>query len=112
MKKSFVKLIVSFVLVIAVLLPVFAINSYADSNTILAFSSNSVTVGETVVVTVTVNGTVISGADIEVSYESEFLEFVSGDNASGGAGSLKIVADVDPASRKSFSLTFRTLTSV
>lgn len=114
MKKSFLKLIISLVLVIAVLLPAFSITSYADDdNTLLAFSSDTVTVGDTVDVTVTVTGTAITVVHIDtLTYDSEILEFISGDFASGGAGSLRIFATFnDPASSKRFKIKFRALKS-
>lgn len=64
--------------------------TYAASGTI-AFSDPSVMEGNEVNVTMKITGdAVMSKADIMLSYNADLLEFVSGSNAEGGAGSIRV----------------------
>lgn len=53
----------------------------------------------------------MGGADIVLSYDPAVIEFVSGNNANGGAGTVRLVGTMDSASTKSFnfSLKFKAL---
>ena len=80
----------------------------------IAFSDPSTTTGETVSVNMKVTSTgdeTIGRADVTLSYDASMLEFVSGDGASGGAGTLKVTGSSNSTSSKelAFVLTFRAL---
>ncbi len=65
---------------------------YAAQGTI-SFSDPSVTVGEEVNVTMKISadeGTALTNANVVITYPSEKLEFVSGTDADGGAGAVRI----------------------
>lgn len=53
----------------------------------------------------------MGGADIVLSYDPAVIEFVSGNNANGGAGTVRLVGTMDSANTKSFdfSLKFKAL---
>jgi len=104
MKKT-VKVLLSIMLVSIMLFSVCAINVFA-ANTIISFNKNSVSVGDTVTVTVSLNaGEPIYGVECVVNYNSSLLEYKSG-TASGSAGTLKIVEAPSGESKVSYKLTF------
>ncbi len=113
MNRKLKKLIVSVLAVcmIAVVMPFGQMVSWA-SNTKIAFSDPSVMVGNEVTVTMKVTSdTPLGTAEIMLAYDPNILEFVSGSNANGGAGAIKILGTMDSADQKSFqfSLKFKTL---
>lgn len=113
MNRKLRKLIVSVMAVcmIAVVVPFGQMVSWA-SNTKIAFSDPSVMVGNEVTVTMKVTSdTALGTAEIMLAYDPNILEFVSGSNANGGAGAIKILGTMDSADQKSFnfSLKFKTL---
>lgn len=77
----------------------------------IAFSDPTVTVGDEVSVTmkITTPDGNLGKADLMLAYDSSMLEYVSGTNASGGAGSIKVSTATDTANTKemSFSLKFK-----
>ena len=80
----------------------------------IAFSDPSASTGETVNVKMKISSTgdeTIGRADVTLTYDSSMLEFVSGDGASGGAGTLKVTGSSNTTNAKelSFMLTFRAL---
>ncbi len=80
----------------------------------IAFSDPSTTAGETVDVTMKITSTgdeTIGSAVVTLSYDPSFLEFIGGEGASGGAGTLRVTGSTDsqPASELGFSLSFRAL---
>ncbi len=80
----------------------------------IAFSDPSTTIGETVSVNMKVTSTgeeTIGRADVTLSYDASMLEFVSGEGASGGAGTLKVTGSSNStsATELTFVLTFRAL---
>lgn len=80
----------------------------------IAFSDPSSTTGETVNINMKITSTgeeTIGRADVTLSYDSSMLEFVSGDGASGGAGTLKVTGSSNSTDSKelAFVLTFRAL---
>lgn len=80
----------------------------------IAFSDPSTTTGETVSVNMKVTATGeenIGRADVTLSYDASMLEFVSGEGASGGAGTLKVTGSSNStsATELAFVLTFRAL---
>lgn len=80
----------------------------------IAFSDPSVTTGDTVTVNMRITSTgeeKIGSADVMLSYDSTLLEFVSGEGASGGAGSVRVTGSTNSqtATELAFTLTFRAL---
>lgn len=113
MNKKLKKLIVSVMAVcmIAVVVPLGQMVSWA-SNTKIAFSDPSVMVGNEVTVTMKVTSdTPLGTAEIMLAYDPGILEFVSGSNANGGAGAIKVLGTMESADQKSFNFTlkFKTL---
>lgn len=49
----------------------------------------------------------LGGADIVLSYDPAVIEFVSGNNANGGAGTVRLVGTMDSASTKSFDFSLK-----
>ena len=80
----------------------------------IAFSDRSVTTGETVSINMKITSTgteTIGRADVTLSYDPSLLEFVSGDGASGGAGTVRVTgsSDSESATELTFVLEFRAL---
>ena len=80
----------------------------------IAFSDPSTTTGQTVTVNMKITSTgteTIGRADVTLSYDASLLEFVSGDGASGGAGTVRVTGSTDSqnATDLTFVLTFRAL---
>ena len=99
LKKSLV-CIISLILLISVCS--FPVN--AVSGSIISFSSNTIAVGDSVTVTVTINpGVAMTGVQFNLSYDANLLSFVSSDYAAGGAGVLTFAES--PASKTSVSYT-------
>ena len=79
-----------FICVMAVLLPWYAMTAYAATGRI-AFSDPSAAVGSEFTVKMKVTGSeALSTADIMLSYDSASLEFVSGTDADGGNGAVRV----------------------
>ena len=49
----------------------------------------------------------MGGADIVLSYDPAVIEFVSGNNANGGAGTGRLVGTMDSANTKSFDFSLK-----
>ena len=49
----------------------------------------------------------LGASDVVLSYDPSVIEFVSGNNASGGAGSVRLVGTMDSNSTKAFSYTLK-----
>ena len=100
------------VCVLALAAPFSGMESWASSGKI-SFSDPSAMVGNQVTVNVKVTATegALGGADIMLAYDPSVLEFVSGTNANGGAGSIRLIGTMDSDNTTSFSytLTFKTL---
>lgn len=80
----------------------------------ITFSDPSVTVGSSVTVTMKVAGTdKLESADIMLSYDSGALEFVSGTDAEGGAGAVRVHGNggTPGSGTMTFSLQFNALTA-
>ncbi len=104
MKKT-IKALLSVMLVCIMVCSICATNVSA-ANTIISFSKNSVTVGDTVTVTFSFNaGEPIYGIECVINYNSDILQYKSG-TASGSAGVLKIVESPSGQSKVSYQLTF------
>lgn len=111
MKNILFKTSISIIIVLSLMISMFSFVTFAaPGDTILSFSSSSVTVGSSVSVTVKVSGIAISGAQLNVAYDSNILSYVSG-ATSGGAGIVQLVKEVDPTTSASFTINFATLKS-
>lgn len=78
----------------------------------IAFSDPSVMVGNDVTVTMKVTSdSALGTAEIMLAYDPSVLEFVSGTNANGGAGAIKVLGTMESADQKAFNFTlkFKTL---
>lgn len=103
--KRIVKSLLSVLLVLILVCSICSINVFA-AGTVISFNKKSVSVGDSVVVTVTFNaGEAMYGLEGVVNYDSSVLEYKSG-NAVGSAGSLKIVESPSGQTKQSYSLTF------
>ena len=88
--------------------PVGGISAYASSAKI-SFSDPSATVGQEFSVNVKISSQDgnLGASDVVLSYDPSVIEFVSGNNASGGAGSVRLVRTMDSNSTKAFSYTLK-----
>ena len=76
------------------------------AGTIISFSKKSLTVGDTVTVTITLNaGEAMYAVGCIINYDNSVINYTSG-NASGGAGSVSIAESPSGATKVSYSLTF------
>lgn len=79
----------------------------------IAFSDPSAGVGEefTVSVKVTTGDGTLGASDVMLSYDPAYIEFVSGSNASGGGGSVRLIGtmDSDTTTVFSYNLKFKAL---
>lgn len=108
--KKFKMLLISTFIIISILLNCFIINISAASS-IISFNKKNLTVGDTLTVSITINaGEAMYGASCIVNYDSNVLEYKSG-NASGGAGTLQIVEAPSGESKVTYSLTFTAKTA-
>ena len=74
----------------------------------IAFSDPSVMVGNEVTVNMKVTSdSALGTAEIMLTYDPNILEFVSGTNANGGAGAIKVLGTMDSADQKAFSFTLK-----
>ena len=93
----------------AVMIPFHLMTAWA-ADAKISFSDPSVMVGKEVSVTMkvdSVSGDPLGGADVTLSYDPNVLEFVSGTNASGGAGSVRVIGSMDSADTKTFKFTLK-----
>ena len=85
----------------------FSVCTSAASNASISFSSNTVTVGSSVTVTVTVNpGQTFNAVSYNVNYDESILQFTSSEQATGGAGVLKVVESFADKTSVSYSMVF------
>ena len=108
-----IKRILLVLCITAAMIPFQNFKAYAATGKI-SFTDPSVTVGTAVSVTMSIEATddsYLGAAEIMLSYDSSILEFTGGDNANGGAGSIRVVGFTSSASEKkmSFQLNFNTL---
>ena len=89
---------------LTIAMPVSGISAYASSAKI-SFSDPSATVGQefSVNVKITSQDGNLGSSDVVLSYDPAVIEFVSGNNASGGAGSIRLKGTMDSSSTKAFS---------
>lgn len=82
---------------------------YAASGKI-TFSDPSASVGNQVSVNMKIalsDGTGLGNSDVMLEYDASALEFVSGTNANGGAGSVRVVGSMESANQTTFSFTLK-----
>lgn len=105
LKQLVTSLILAFL--IGSVLPYHLFDAYAASARI-SFSDLSVMVGNEVNVTMKVTSAdALGGADVTLSYDPNILEFVGGNNANGGAGSIRLLGSMDTSNTTSFSFTLK-----
>ncbi len=110
MKKSFIKIITILVAVsVAVSCLIFTASA---AGTTISFSSSKPSVNDSVTVTVTVNADGnMYGTEFSVNYNPDVLRFESGENATGGAGVVKVVYSVSGKTKQSCPLKFTAIAS-
>lgn len=93
---------------LAVSAPAGGILSYAASARI-SFSDPSVTVGQefNVTVRITSQDGNLGASDVMLSYDPAGIEFISGNNASGGAGSVRLVETMSSNATTEFTHTLK-----
>ncbi|MDR1769042.1 MAG: cadherin-like beta sandwich domain-containing protein [Hungatella sp.] len=109
MNRKLKKLTAGFMLacVIAISCPAGQLVSWA-ADAKIAFSDPSVMVGNEVTVNMKVTSdSALGTAEIMLAYDPNILEFVSGTNANGGAGAIKVLGTMDSANQKAFSFTLK-----
>ena len=105
-----IKSLFTFLLSVMILSSTLVFNTSA-AGTIIAFSKNSLTVGDSLSVTISIDaGAPMYGVMCTVNYNSAILEYKSGGGA-GGAGSVRIVESPSGETKVSYTLTFNTLKS-
>ena len=110
MKKSFIKIITILAAVsVAVSCLIFTASA---AGTTISFSSSKPSVNDSVTVTVTVNAEGnMYGTEFSVNYNPDVLRFESGENATGGAGVVKVVYSVSGKTKQSCPLKFTAIAS-
>lgn len=89
------------------LLPAGVVVSFAASGK-LSFSDPTVSVGDQISVTMKiVADAALGSSDVMLQYDSDALEFVSGTNSNGGAGSVRVIGSAEAADQKTFSFTLK-----
>lgn len=103
--KNLTKVLVGFLLTVSVLVSGLCFSTSA-AGSVISFSKSTLTVGDSLTVTVTIDaGEAMYGVSCIVNYNSDVLEYKSG-NAVGGAGTLKIIESPSGETKVSYSLTF------
>ena len=89
------------------LLPAGVVVSFAASGK-LSFSDPTVSVGDQISVTMKIAADAALGSsDVMLQYDADALEFVSGTNSNGGAGSVRVIGSAEAADQKTFSFTLK-----
>ena len=100
------------VLSIIVLLSVICVPSSAKASTVIALNKKELNVKQNLVVTVTVNADeAMYGMSFTLTYDPDVLRFDSGNDASGGAGVVKVAGGVTGLKKMSYILNFTALKS-
>ena len=108
-KKTYLNKAIVSLFMVMVFYIVIAVNAFAMGISI-SFSEVSANVGDevTLVMTVSSTGGDIDSSTIMLSYDESMLDFISGTNAQGDAGSIKITSNTGSISNsQSFSLKFK-----
>ena len=89
------------------LLPAGSMVSFAASGK-LSFSDPTASVGDQVSVTMKITSDgALGSSDVMLQYDADALEFVSGTNANGGAGSVRVTGSAEAVDQKVFSFTLK-----
>lgn len=97
---------ITFILSLIFCFSVFSV-CVSASETSISFSSSTVTVGSSVTVSVTVNpGQTFNAVSYNINYDESILQFVSSEQATGGAGVLKVVESFADKTSVSYSMVF------
>lgn len=106
--KKFAAMCLTLVMMVMIL-PVQMFTSYAATGKI-TFSDPTVTVGNQVSVTMKIaasDGAGLGASDVRLKYDSSALEFISGTNANGGAGSVRVIGAMEAQKQTTFSFTLK-----
>ena len=98
-------------LVLAAAMPARLMTAFAENGRI-AFSDPSGSVGSQITVNMEITDSEnLASADVMLAYDSNMLEFVSGTNAEGGAGAVRVHGDggTPNTTKLRFTLTFNAL---
>lgn len=92
-------------IIISLLCSFFTFTASAASASI-SFSKSEINPGDQVTATITVNGSNMTGSDLDITYDQSILDYVTGaDN--GGSGLVEIVDEkMDELTTKSYTITF------
>lgn len=92
----------------AIVMPFHMLVAYAGDAKI-AFSDPSATVGQEFNVSVKITATegTLGAADVMLSYDPAYIEFVSGSNANGGAGSVRLIGTMDSDNTTAFNYSLK-----
>lgn len=89
------------------LMPAGSMVSFAASGK-LSFSDPTAAVGDQLSVTMKIAADAALGSsDVMLQYDADALEFVSGTNSNGGAGSVRVIGSAESADQKTFSFTLK-----
>ncbi len=100
------------ILSIIILLSVICIPASAKASTVISLNKKELTVKQNLVVTVTVKADeAMYGMSFTLSYDPDVLRFDSGNDASGGAGVVKVAGGVTGLKKISYILNFTALKS-
>lgn len=92
----------------ALIMPIQTLTAFAATGRI-AFSDKTASAGTEVSINmkVTASGGSLNSADVMLAYDASLLEFVSGTDASGGAGSVRVKMGAEAGSTTSLSSTLK-----
>lgn len=100
----------SVLLIVLVLAAAVPFTASAAANAVISVSSSSLSIGDTLTATFTFSADTVGAVDASVSYDPTVLEFVSGNDAAGAGGTVRL-AGYATSEVKSlrFTLTFKAL---
>ncbi len=97
--KKIVSILTTIIMVFSLAVVCSVNTAAASGRSSMSFSKKQVNVGESVTVTVNISADEnIYATEFKLTYDSDVLEFVSGDDCSGGAGVISVVATGDSKS--------------
>ena len=108
--KKIIKSFIGIIIILSIVMSFFSFTTSA-AGSVISFSKKSLTVGESLTVSVTVDaGEAMYGVSCIVNYDSNVLEYKSG-SGTGGAGTLKIIESPSGETKVTYSLTFAAKTA-
>ena len=113
LKKPDVNIIIPYFLLVLMFSIVLSFNAFAMGISI-SFADVNATVGDEVnlIMTLSSSDGNIDSATIMLSYDDSVLDFISGTNAQGGAGSIKVTSNTGTdSSSQAYSLKFKAKTA-